>query len=153
MEAWEHAIENRIKTLLARQRLGVLATQGAGQPYCSLVAFAVSGDLRHVIFATSRATRKFFNMSQEKRVAMLIDNRDNDESDFKAAQAVTVTGLAGETSKDTENRLFQSYLSRHPSLRGFVFSDDCALMRIVVEEYVFVEQFQKVERYSIIQDD
>jgi nitroimidazol reductase NimA-like FMN-containing flavoprotein (pyridoxamine 5'-phosphate oxidase superfamily) len=54
--------EAKLRELLAElfdsQRSAVLATQGGGQPYCSLMAFAATGDLRDLLFATLRATRK-----------------------------------------------------------------------------------------------
>ena len=47
-----------LKALFASQGLAVLSTHDHGQPYCNLVAFASSEDIRHLVFATTRATRK-----------------------------------------------------------------------------------------------
>jgi len=84
----------QLKTLLARQRLAVLATHWSGQPYSSLVSFAATADLKDILFATTRATRKYPNLSADARVALLIDNRSNKESDIQKAVAVTATGNA-----------------------------------------------------------
>jgi nitroimidazol reductase NimA-like FMN-containing flavoprotein (pyridoxamine 5'-phosphate oxidase superfamily) len=71
-----------LSSLFASQKLAVLSSFGNEQPYASLVAFAFTEDLQHLIFATTRSTRKFANLSSESRVALLIDNRSNTEKDF-----------------------------------------------------------------------
>jgi hypothetical protein len=49
-----------------------------------------------LFFATTRAKRKYANLSIDSRVAMLIDNRSNIPSDFPFAMGVTATGRAEE---------------------------------------------------------
>ena len=78
-----------LRTLFDGQRLAVLATHSEGQPYCSLVAFVPSDDLRDLVFATTRATRKFANMQGDERVALLVDSRSNCDEDFHRAVAAT----------------------------------------------------------------
>jgi nitroimidazol reductase NimA-like FMN-containing flavoprotein (pyridoxamine 5'-phosphate oxidase superfamily) len=51
-----------IRRLLARQKLGVLATGETLSPYQNLVSFAVSKDLKHIYFATGVDTRKHANL-------------------------------------------------------------------------------------------
>ncbi len=48
-----------LKELFTSQRLAVLATQNKGEPYGNLIAFMATDDLKHVLFATTRATRKY----------------------------------------------------------------------------------------------
>ncbi|HSB07022.1 MAG TPA: pyridoxamine 5'-phosphate oxidase family protein, partial [Thermodesulfobacteriota bacterium] len=74
-----------LKDLFFSQRLAVLATQSQGEPYGNLVAFVATNDLKHLLFATTRATRKYANMSENPRVAMVMDNRSNQEADFHQA--------------------------------------------------------------------
>src|SRR4030042_4347027 len=87
-----------LRGLFASQQLAVLATQNGGQPYGNLVAFAECDDLKHLIFVTSRNTRKYTNVTQDERVALLIDSRANQMSDFNKARAVTAIGTAKETT-------------------------------------------------------
>ena len=89
-------VKRNLRKLLRSQPLAVLATQNQGQPYASLVAFASSDDLKSLYFATTRATRKYANLSGDSRVAMLVDNRSNNASDFSLAMAATATGTAVE---------------------------------------------------------
>ena len=134
----------QLKTLLARQRLAVLATHCSGQPYSSLVSFAATEDLKELLFATTRATRKYANLSADARVALLIDSRSNKESDIQKAVAVTATGSAEEIHPPEKERFVELYLTKHPYLKEFVDSPACALLRVRVDTYYFVSRFQEV---------
>ena len=90
MSETEKDIQKEISSLLSSQKLAVLSTQRDGQPYSSLMAFAYSSDLKDIIVATGRSTRKHQNLVQESRVSLLIDNRSNSENDFHGAVALTM---------------------------------------------------------------
>jgi len=125
-----------LKQLFAAQRLCVLATQGRGQPYGSLVAFAETEGIDSLLFATSRESRKYSNLSSDPRVALIIDSRSNADADFSQALAVTATGSAHEASGEARERLAKVYLAKHPHLAEFVRSPQTALCRVEVDEYV-----------------
>jgi len=133
-----------LRRLFASQRLAVLATHKNGQPWGSLVAFAATDDLKTIVFATSRTTRKYANLRNDARVSLLVDNRSNEARDFDTGTAVTVTGTAQETADDTRQELESVYLAKHPYLREFVSSPNAALMVLKVERYNVVTQFQNV---------
>jgi heme iron utilization protein len=137
-------ISLQLKALFASQGLAVLSTHEHGQPYCNLVAFASSEDLNHLVFATSRATRKFANIDEDKRISLLIDNRSNRVSDFHEAMAVTAIGLAKEVLGPEKDNLLKVYLTKHPHLEDFVMSLTCALMQVEVKRYYVVSRFQHV---------
>ena len=137
-------LKKMLKELFSSQPLAVLATQGDGQPYTSLVAFAATEDLGHLLFATTRSTRKYANLSGESRVAMLVDNRSNQDADFHKAMAVTATGTAEEVSEQERDHLVRLYLSKHPHLEEFVTSPTCALLKVRVRTYYTVSRFQNV---------
>jgi nitroimidazol reductase NimA-like FMN-containing flavoprotein (pyridoxamine 5'-phosphate oxidase superfamily) len=133
-----------IRELLTSQRLAVLSTQNQGQPYGNLVAYAVTSELKYLLFATSRATRKYANLLADSRVSLLIDNRSNEAADFAKAAAVTVLGQAWEMYGADRQQLLPVYLERHPYLRDFATSPNCALLRVKVEKYILVNRFQDV---------
>ena len=137
-------VRKDLKDLLESQPLAVLATQNKGIPYANLVAFAFSDDLKCLFFATTRATRKYANLTADDRVAMLVDNRSNQPSDFRQAKAVTVTGRAEEIDKKREKKFLDIYLTRHPHLEEFVTAPSCAFLRIAVDTYYLVTRFQDV---------
>jgi nitroimidazol reductase NimA-like FMN-containing flavoprotein (pyridoxamine 5'-phosphate oxidase superfamily) len=142
-------IKQDIKKLLLSQPLAVLATQSQGQPYASLVAFASSEDLKTLYFATTRSTRKYANLANDSRVAVLVDNRSNKTSDFRWAMATTATGKAKEVSLAKRKRVLELYLAKHPHLREFVQSPTCALCEIRVQTFFVVTRFQHVVEVHI----
>lgn len=130
--------------LFASQNLAIIATARDQQPFTNLVAFAATNDLKHLVFATPRATRKFANLSKNPKVAMTIDNRQNVTTDFAEATAVMAIGTAREVTGPEKEPLLKLYLAKHPELQGFVSSPSCALICIGVTKYDIVRRFQSV---------
>lgn len=135
---------SRIKTVLKEQKLGVLATMGADYPYQNIVSYAISGDLRKIIFATARATMKYANIQRCPRVAMFVDNRKNTGQDLLDAVGITALGDAKELSGDEERRGKRSLVACHPYLEDFVSSSGVALFAVRVKVYYAVSRFQDV---------
>jgi len=136
-----------LKELCTGQPLAVLATDTGSGPYTSLVAVAISSDLRRLYFATLRATRKWANLTGNHHVSLLIDNRSNQVSDFSRAAAATVIGTAEELSgADLETGL-EIFLNRHPHLAAFTASPGCALFRVQIASIYLVTRFQNVMEF------
>jgi hypothetical protein len=68
----DEGLDSVIRRLVVSQPYAVLCTQGQGQPYGSLVAYAMTTDLTSAVFATPRATRKFRLLSECDHVALLM---------------------------------------------------------------------------------
>ena len=135
----------RVLSGLCQQQLFcVLATQEDGQPYSNLVAFVATDDLRDIVFATIRGTRKHRNMAADPRVALLIDSRSNQGSDIRSAAAATALGKVEEVVGADRQLLLELYLAKHPHLSHFASLPDCALMRVRVDRYYVVSDFQDV---------
>jgi hypothetical protein len=100
------------------------------------VAFAATDDLKHLLFATSRDTSKYRNLMTESRVAVLVDSRSNQDSDFRNAIAVTARGIAKEAKGNQKARLVEIYLAKHPQLADFVNSTENALIKATINDYV-----------------
>jgi nitroimidazol reductase NimA-like FMN-containing flavoprotein (pyridoxamine 5'-phosphate oxidase superfamily) len=137
-------LKQTIAELFSTQKLAVLSSFGNEQPYASLIAFAETEDLRHIIFATTRATRKYANLSSESKIALLMDNRSNEEKDFSDAVAATALGSAEEVSNSERESFLEMYLKKHPYLKDFVSSPSCALLKVTVQKYSVVSRFQNV---------
>ncbi len=137
-----------IERVFTSQRFAVMATQFEGQPYSNLVAFAEADDLRTLLFVTSRDTRKYSNILSSKKVAVLVDSRTNQASDFHSALAITALGTVEEVAADNKNYLSRIYLSKHPQLKDFLDKPSNALMKVTVTEYI-IATFEGVKRLSI----
>lgn len=133
-----------VRRLLESQRLGVLCTQGGGQPHASLVAFAPGDDGRSLLFATPRATLKFRNLAADPRAAILVDDRNEGRGPLGAAAAATAAGRTEEVPEAEREAFRRAYLARHPHLAAFLDDPECALLRLRVEAWTLVRQFQQV---------
>jgi hypothetical protein len=142
-------LPDRIRRLTATQPFAVLCTQGEGQPYASLIAFAVTDDLSAAVFSTPVATRKYRLLSQCDRVALMIDSRAEHPDNMMEVEALTATGRAVQIPQGEEfERLAPMLIGRHPQLADFVNSPSCALFRIDIVRYFHVTRFQQVSQWS-----
>ena len=148
----EANVRQAVHKLLTEQQLGVLSTVGENTPYASLVAFASTDDDRRLLFVTPRATRKFANLSNNARVALLVNNSINHPADFHEAAAVTAIGGAKSVPATEAAMLRSLYLAKHPYLEDFAHSPSCELILIRVERYVMVERFQNVTEIRVDHD-
>ena len=138
----DKTIKNKIGNLFEEQRFAVIATQGKTEPYTNLVSFLASRDFKKIYFPTSKNTRKFKNLSEHSRISILIDNRGNKPKDIKNAMTVTAVG---KTSIIKNKEILSDFLEKHPYLKNFLSSTDCAMIEIDVEKYIVVDNFQDVE--------
>lgn len=145
----DETIRPLLRELLSAQKLAVLSTHESGQPYANLVAFACSDDLKWLCFATVRSTRKFANLQEDARVALLVSSSANKESDFQDAMAVTVVGSAEEVLGEEWQSVLTAYLAKHPYLEDFVRSPGCALVKVRARSYILVNNFQHVTALHI----
>jgi len=133
--------KTRLSWLLGMQRLAVLATQQEHQPCTHLVSFAVTADLKQILFTTVRDTGKYADITRRPGVSLLIDNGPRDSDDFSRASAVTALGQAREIRGEDRARLLPVLLARQPSLRAFATQESTALIGVNVEKYILVQSF------------
>jgi nitroimidazol reductase NimA-like FMN-containing flavoprotein (pyridoxamine 5'-phosphate oxidase superfamily) len=142
------AVVESIQALVHSEPFAVLCTQGGGQPYGSLVAFAFSEDLRSFVFATPVATRKYRLLSECKHVALLVDSRSRFPDDMMKVSAVTVTGRASQVEPDAGfERWAELLTARHLYLESFVQTPSTALFRVDVTRYLHVTRFQETHEW------
>jgi nitroimidazol reductase NimA-like FMN-containing flavoprotein (pyridoxamine 5'-phosphate oxidase superfamily) len=138
-------VADRIREFNKNQHFGVLATNDNGQPYISLISFAITSDLKRVIFATPKDTRKYKNILKTKEVAILIDNRSNTRKNLMATEAVTVIGTARSVRRGKiRDELAAIYLKKHPDLKEFIESDTTALIVVEATRCIHVGKFQTI---------
>lgn len=142
------SVPERLRMLDGIERFGVLATQEEGKSYASLVAYALSPDLKTVIFATPKNTRKYKNIVKADEIALLLDNRSQ-PSPITKAEAITLTGRAELLRKGRErDEMTALYLFKHPDLKDFVESPSTALIALRINEAVHVGNFQTITTWQ-----
>jgi len=144
----ERTVAECIRALVAEEAFAVLCTQGDGQPYGSVVAYAFDPELRSFVFATPRATRKYRLLSQCEQVALVVDNRGRYPGDLMKVEAVTMTGRAEQLELGPEFEARAGLLTkRHPYLKSFVASPSTALFRVDAVRFLHVTRFQEVHQW------
>lgn len=145
----EAGIQSLLSELFCSQRFAVLATDDRGQPFTSLMAFAASDDLAQLVILTERTGRKFANLVANRRVALLIDDRENKGSDIRESVAVTAIGEAQEAGREEGAALLQIFLARHPYLAALAASSTCAIVQVKIKSYLVVSRFQDVTEWRV----
>lgn len=143
------AVEERIRRLVTEQLYGVLCTQGDGQPYGSMVAFAFSEDLSYALFTTPLATRKYRLLTENHHVALVVDNRPKYPKEMMMVEALTATGKTTEVDRGADFDEYVGLLTkRHPQLAAFFRNRSCALFRIDIFRFFHVARFQEVSQWT-----
>ncbi len=141
-------VEQQIRQLCQEQSFAVLATQGDGQPYTSLIAFAANEDLTELVFCTPVQTRKFHLLQQNTQVSVMIDNRANQPDSINLISGLTMTGRATVPEDPSTKQFWEERLLRkHPYLKGFVQSPNASLVVIQAVRYFYVRRFQEVYQW------
>ncbi len=139
------SIQESIKELCESQSFAVLATQGSGQPYTSLIGFFTSEDLKYLVFATPKETRKFSLLEGDNRVALMVDNRGLQPNSINHISALTITGNSRVLSDKEEIKKWSGMLTeKHPYLNSFVKASSTAIVLVEVYRYFYVRRFQEV---------
>lgn len=142
-------ILEKLRNFFDSQFFAALVTQNGNAPYLSLVAFASSQDLTHLLFSTTKNTRKYSNLLANPEVSLLIDNRKNSIEDFKDAMAVTALGRIEPLEGSEQAVMEKVYLAKHPYLIDFLRSPTTAFLKIRIEKYIIVTRFQHVVELSV----
>jgi nitroimidazol reductase NimA-like FMN-containing flavoprotein (pyridoxamine 5'-phosphate oxidase superfamily) len=141
-------IKTYIEDVFKICRLAVLATEGDGQPYASLIAVTPMEGFRKLIFATYRKTRKYQNLTNNSKVAVLVESIDMKSSGLKGSIVLTAFGHAEEIDIAENKMVFNAHLERHPEFLSFLQAEDCALVRIKVDTYQVVRGIDDVEWWA-----
>jgi nitroimidazol reductase NimA-like FMN-containing flavoprotein (pyridoxamine 5'-phosphate oxidase superfamily) len=143
-------IKERLLILDRKQRHAVLATDADGKPYTSLVAFALTADMKACLFATPKKTGKFRNIMKNKNVALMIDTRSNSASGYMHSEAVTIMGTARPLRRGRKrDELAAVFTKKHPRLSEFVNAPSTSLVLIHFERAIHAGGFQKVTEWII----
>jgi nitroimidazol reductase NimA-like FMN-containing flavoprotein (pyridoxamine 5'-phosphate oxidase superfamily) len=141
-------IQDTIRRVLERNRLAVLATQRNGQPHASLIAFTPLEDLRVLAFATYRDTLKYESIREDRRVAILIEDREGDARRSGRRLVLTAVGEAIKTPEADRQAHVVTHLARHPDMERFLGSPDCEFVRVAVHAYQVVRGVDDVRWYA-----
>lgn len=143
-------VRARLGLLDRTQPHAVLATDFNGQPYTSLVAYALTPDQKGLLFTTPRSTQKHRNILKNRKVSLLIDSRTNTAKDYMAAEAVTVLGRARAIRKGKKWVKFADiFLKKHQTLKGIMHSSETALILVEITKCIHATKFQSISVWDV----
>ncbi len=143
-------VAERLIILNRTEPHAVLATESAGQPYTSLIAYALTPDAKRLLFITPRRTQKFKNILRNRRVSLLIDNRRNTDEDYMSAESVTIMGTAQPVKRGTTRmELATIFARKHPRLKSIISSPETALILVQITVCIHVTRFQSVTIWEV----
>ncbi len=131
-------IKECIEGIIKTRRFAVLATEGEGQPHTSLIAITPLGSFRQLIFATYRNTRKYRNLVNNNKVAVLIEGGYVNMRGLKESIVLTIIGRTEEIRMAENEAASHAHLKRHPEMESFMLSSDCALIMVIAQSYQVV---------------
>jgi heme iron utilization protein len=131
-------VKEYITVALQINSLAVLATEGDRQPHACFIAITPMDDFTSLIFATYRNTRKYTNLKNNEKVAILFENRSTKSNHQPGIIVLTAFGCARELDISIHAEALNNHLLQHPDLESFIRSPDTALFKVKVESYQLV---------------
>lgn len=131
----------RIRALINSKDICVLATAAGNAPYCSLMAYVADEEGKTIYLVTSRKTRKWGNITENPRVSLLIDTREEHGGDRRPeAQALTVTGIAERLADPAEREAARNrLLHRHPHLRPILQDPEAEPFCVRIRSFLLLD--------------
>ena len=142
-------IKEYVHKVLDTTRFAVLATESESKPHASFIAITAINDLFELVFATYRNTRKYNNLKLNENVSILFEYKSDKENIQQEITILTAFGKAKEVEIADTDTIFNVHLLRHPQLKTFLLSSDCALFRVKVDDYQLVLGIDDVNWWNI----
>ncbi|HEX2123649.1 MAG TPA: DUF2470 domain-containing protein [Thermoanaerobaculia bacterium] len=137
----EPAYPEKVRTLLASERLGTLATQSVrhpGWPFASVMPYALDENAAPLFLISAMAIHTQ-NLVADPRASLLV-MQSGAGSDPLGSPRATLLGNAVRIP-DVSDSLRGAYLERHPSARYWIDFSDFAFYRLDVTDVYFVGGF------------
>jgi nitroimidazol reductase NimA-like FMN-containing flavoprotein (pyridoxamine 5'-phosphate oxidase superfamily) len=128
----------KIKALAKEKNICVLATVSDNKPHCSLMAYIIDEDCREIYMVTHKQTKKFFNLTTNPSVSLLVDTRG--EKPRSRAQALTIEGVFQKIENTEKRKLVLSkFLEIHPHMKEFINHSDAEPICIKVTSFLLLD--------------
>ncbi|HUP61279.1 MAG TPA: DUF2470 domain-containing protein [Thermoanaerobaculia bacterium] len=137
----EPAYAEKVRTLLASERLGTLATQSVrhpGWPFASVMPYALDENAAPLFLISTMAIHTQ-NLVADPRASLLV-MQSGAGADPLGSPRATLLGNAVRIAEVSES-LRAAYLERHPSARYWIDFSDFAFFRLDVTDVYFVGGF------------
>ena len=134
----EETMLEKIREMIRRNDLAVLATSHEDRPHCSLMAYMPDNDCSRIYLLTLKDSRKFANISRNPCVSLLIDTRNSHEP-REAFKALTISGTCAPEDSPDQESLQQELVKRHPQVRELAAKPDCVLLVVHIISFLLLD--------------
>jgi nitroimidazol reductase NimA-like FMN-containing flavoprotein (pyridoxamine 5'-phosphate oxidase superfamily) len=137
---------DKMKDIIRKNDLCVLATFSDGDPHCSLMSYVSDEEVREIYMVSQRESRKYLNLTRNPVVSLLIDTREEDKGQERIRiKALTVKGefhhLNDPGKKDCVRLML---LKRHPHLIDFINDPGTDIFSISLKSFQLLDGIKDV---------
>ncbi len=131
-------ILEKMKALVRKKNVCVLATISDNKPYCSLMAYITDGSCKEIYMVTHKNTTKFNNIQKNPSVSLLIDSRETQPR--SNAQALTIDGvfiplIGGNKRQKIRDRMLKSF----PHMKDFIHHPESEIIRVKIHSFLLLD--------------
>lgn len=142
----------KMKDIVKKNDLCVLATISDGNPHCSLMSYVSDDECHEIYMISHKKTKKYDSIVTHSSVSLLIDTREEDKDDRKAhIKALTVNGKFQSINDMVQKEVIRTkFLQKHPHLIDFVNDPDAEIFSIKIKSFQLLDgvinsYFKKIE--------
>src|SRR4030042_1501474 len=137
---------DKMKEIIRKNDLCVLATVSEGRPHCSLMSYVSDEESSEIYMVSYRETRKYINLTRNPVVSLLIDTREEDRrGEGIKIKALTVEGefqTMDDPVKKDAVRL--RLLKKNPNLIHFLNDPDAEIFSIGLKSFQLLDGVRDV---------
>jgi len=134
----------KMKALVRKKDICVLATSANNKPHCSLMAYVTNEQCDEIYMVTDKRSRKFSNLRENPAASLLIDTRDEDTGPaLLRGKALTVTGCFQEVDEEKKDVVQRELLRTHPHLSELISQPDATVFSVKAESFLLLEGVTK----------
>jgi general stress protein 26 len=128
----------KMKELVRKKNICVLATVSDHKPYCSLMSYITDAACKKIYMVTHKNTTKFNNLQNNPSVSLLIDSRETQPR--SNAQALTIDGVFTPlTDENKKQNIRDRMLESFPHMKDFIDHPESELIRIKINSFLLLE--------------
>jgi nitroimidazol reductase NimA-like FMN-containing flavoprotein (pyridoxamine 5'-phosphate oxidase superfamily) len=128
----------KMKALVRKKNICVLATVSDHKPYCSLMAYITDAACDEIYMVTHRNTTKFNNLQKNPSVSLLIDSRETQPR--SNAQALTIDGVFTPlTDENKKQKIRDRMMESFPHMKDFIHHPESELIRIKINSFLLLD--------------
>ncbi len=128
----------KMKALVRKKNMCVLATISDHKPYCSLMAYITDALCKEIYMVTLKNTTKFKNLQRNPCVSLLIDTRETQPR--SNAQALTIDGVfTSLTDENKKQKIRGRMLESFPHMKDFIHHREAELIRIKINSFLLLD--------------